>query len=210
MSSYKFDESEEGYRRNLNLFQAPPVDTAVFGREWISFRPVNQITKASPIHFTIPSTSSDYKDLRKSMLYMKCRILKDGKPVTKENKVAFANLTLQSLMRQIDVSLQQQVINTTVGLNYSYKAMLDTLLWYAEDPKETHLQSQLYFKDDAEKIDATNPETGGNLGLLERWQYTQNGQAVDLQGGLYIDIFQQDKLLINGSASRCEHIPKYG
>ena len=132
------------------------------------------------------------------MLHIKCRILKDGDTVTATDKVAFANMPLQTLIRQLDVSLQQKNITTGVGLNYSYKALMDTLLWYQEDPKETHLQSQLYFKDDAGSMDAADPELGSNIGLLQRWEYTKDGQVVDLEGGLYVDLFQQDKLLING------------
>jgi hypothetical protein len=132
------------------------------------------------------------------MLHIKCRILNGGDPVTAKDKVAFVNMPLQSIIRQLDVSLQQQNITTGVGLNYSYKAIIDTLLWYQEDPKESHLQSQLFIKDDADFINAVDPEIGGNIGLLQRWDYTKDGQVVDLEGGLYVDICQQDKLLING------------
>ena len=115
--------------------------------------------------------------------------------MTATDKVTFSNLTLQSIIRQLDVNLQQKTVSTSVGLNYSYKAMINTLLWYQEDPKETHLQSQLFIKDDAEGITATDPE-GKNLGLYERWMYTKDGQIIDLKGGLYVDICQQDILLI--------------
>ena len=198
MSNYKYDESEEGFQQSLDLFKSAPVNTAIFNRQWISFRPISQITKGSPIHFCIPSTSSQYKDLRRTRLYLRCRILKNGVPVTEKDPVAFANLTLQSLIRQLDFSLNQRVTTSGVGLNYSYKSMLDTILLYHLEPKLSHMTSQLWFKDDSGSVDDANPDTGGNLGLYQRWEYTKNGQEVELEGGLFVDICQQNKLLLNG------------
>ena len=127
--AYKFDGSKEGFDANLDIFKPPPVDTAVYKREWISYRPVSQITKGSPIQFTIPGSSSDYKDLRKMNRHLKCKIKRqDGEAVEQDAKVGFVNLALQSLFRQVDVTLQQQNTTSGVGLNYPYKAMIDTLL----------------------------------------------------------------------------------
>ena len=112
----KFDGSEEGFERGLDLFKPPPVNTAVYKRECVSYRPVSQITKGSPIQFTIPGTSSDYKDLKKMMLYLKCRIKKqNGAPITKEDSVGFCNLTLHTLFRQVDFCLQQMGMTSRHG-----------------------------------------------------------------------------------------------
>ena len=198
MSIYKFDKSEEIFQARLDLFKPLPVDTSVFKSEYVTYRPVSQITKGSPITFTIPPTSSAYKDLKRTLLHVKCRILKDGKPVTAENKVALANLSLHSIFRQVDVSFQQNVITTSVGLNYGYKSILDSILYYTEEPKESHMGSAMYFRDDAEGINDPNPDLGKNLGLAQRWEYTKNGQVVDMEGSMFVDIFQQNKLLVNG------------
>ena len=197
--AFKFDNADEGFPSSLDLFKPPVVNTAIYRREWISFRPVSQISKGSPILFTIPGSSSDYKDLGKSTIYVKCRILKqDGTPVTPEDNVAFSNLSLQSLFRQVDVSLQQQSTTSSIGLNYPYKAMLDSLLKYEEDPKETFMQAQLYYKDSAYFMDDSNPTTGGNVGLSQRFEFTKDGAYVDLEGPVYADLCQQEKLLLNG------------
>ena len=197
--SFKFDDAEEGFDRSLDLFKSPPVDTAIFKREWMSYRPVSQLSKGSPIQFSLPGTTSDYKDLKKIVLYLKVRILKeDGSPVTDENNVSFVNLSMQSLFRQVDMSIQQQVLTSGVGLNYSYKAYLDTLLKYDEEPKETQLQSQLYFKDSSNSMDDEDCIEGANTGLMQRYIYTKNGKYVELEGPLFIDLCQQDRLLVNG------------
>ena len=206
--AFKFDGSEEGFESGLDVFKPPPVNTAVYKRELMSYRPVSQITKGSPIQFTIQGTSSDYKDLKNTMLYLKLRITNEnGDPITAEDRVGLSNLSLQSLFRQVDFNLQQQGMTTGVGLNYPYKAMMDTLLQFEEDPKETQLQSQLYFKDSSHYMDSPDPREGSNLGLLLRSQFTENGQYVDLEGPLYIDVCQQDRFLINGVQIDVKLIP---
>lgn len=197
--AFKFDKAEEGYSSKLDIFKVPPVDTSIYKQEWMNFRPVNPITKGSPIQFTISSASSDYRNLKKMMLHVKCKILKaDGKAVDDKDKVAFVNLTLHSLFKQVDVALQQTVVNPSVGQNHSYKSMMDILLNYEEDPKETFIQAQGFYKDTAGSMDDVDPEEGSNLGVSERWLLTKTGQVLDLEGPLYSDICQQNRLLING------------
>lgn len=196
--SFKFDNSEEGFDPSLNLFKAPPMNTAVYKKEWVSYRPITQLTKGSPIQFSIAGTSSDYKDLKKMALYLKVRILQpDGSPITENDDVAFSNLTLQSLFKQVDVCLQQNNLSSAVGLNYAYKAMLDTILKYDEEPKETQLQTQLYYKDTANFMESSYHDSG-NLGLIQRGELTAKGNYIELEGPIYTDITQQDRLLING------------
>jgi hypothetical protein len=100
-----FDLAEEGFDPCLDLFHSPPVNTAIYQREYVSYRPVTQISKEAPIVFSIPDSSSDYKDLKKTILHIKARILKDGTPVKRTDKVAFCNLPIQSIFRQVDISL---------------------------------------------------------------------------------------------------------
>ena len=75
MSAIKYSPyiPKGGFDTSLDLFKAPPVNTAIEKREWISYRPVSQITKGSPIHFTISGTSPDYKDIRKTLLFVECK-----------------------------------------------------------------------------------------------------------------------------------------
>lgn len=197
--AYKLDGAPEGFSPSLNIFQTPPCQTSIYGREWVSYRPVSQISKGSPIQFRIGGTSSAYKDLRKMLLYVKVRILKpDGQRITKDDPVGFSNLALHSLFKQVDLTLQQQPVSTGVALNYAYKAMIDTLIKYDLEPKVTQKQSALYFKDTAGYMDSSNPYEAENVGLLERAQLTQSGDYIELLGPLFCDLTQQKRLLLNG------------
>lgn len=194
----RFKEGGVGYDSNLSLFESPPIETATDKTEWIEYRPVTQITKGSTIEFYIPGTSNDYVDLKHSRLFIKCKITKhDGSPVEEVAKAAFINLPLHSLFRQVDVALQQHVITPSVGQNYPYKAIIDTLLSHERPPYKAVLQSELFFKDSANYMDSLVSESG-NAGLMGRAEYTDGGKSVDLEGPICMDICQQERLIMNG------------
>jgi hypothetical protein len=189
---------QEGHSPALAIFQTPVVDTGVESVEWVGFRPVSQLAGGGPIEFNIPGHSTSYIDLKRTRLHIKLRLLKaDGSPVGDQNLVSLVNLPLQSMWSQVDVALQNQVVSPNIGNNYAYKSMIDVLLQNEEDPKLTQLQSQLYFMDSHGYMDDPDP-SGNNNGLLKRWEFTKEGAAVDMEGNLFIDIFNQDRYLLNG------------
>ena len=80
---------------------------------------------------------------------------------------------------------------------YPYRAYIETLLNYGPAAKQSHLTTNLWISDESGKMDAL-PGTGINLGLVERQEYTKNNKTLDLIGHLHCDVFNQDKLLLNG------------
>jgi hypothetical protein len=184
--------------KELALFQIPAKDTGDQGREWITYRPINQLTDGATLEFNIPGTSTQYVDLKRMQLHIKATITKeDGTPIDQTgddaDSVGVANAPLHTMFSQVDLSLQQQPMNQ-VGPNYPYKAYLD-LLFDTEDTQE--LYNQLFIKDDGGSIDMdVSDPSGTNQGLFNRSMYTY-GKTVDLIGGLKLDICQQDRLLLN-------------
>ena len=143
-----------------------------------------------------PGTSAEYIDLSRSKLKVKARIVKNnGSPIKAENHVALVNLSLSSIFRQVDVQMQEKLVGSGTNIWYPYKAMLDTLLKYNHDVKEGPLQSELYYKD-VGVMDAT--PLGNNSGLMSRYQYTAVGNEVTLEGPVQSDVFQQERLILNG------------
>ena len=144
---------------------------------------MGQINKGSAIEFNVPGTSNDYIDLAKTRLHVKLRILRtDGTPIDSSDEVSLSNLCLHSLWCQVDVSLGQKVITTSIGINYPYKAILDVLLHYGHDAKDSQLQAEGYYKDTAGAMDMTS----GNSGYLQRRTLTRYG-ICDFEGSVYID-----------------------
>ena len=193
----------ESHNKAMSIFDYPQSNSAVYSSEWVEYRPVSQLTPGSALEFNIGGGSTDYIDLTQTRLHVKCRILKaDGKPVEKINYVGLENLALQSLFSQVDLNLQQKPL-PGVGSNYPFKAMMDVLSNYRYNYNKVMLQSQLYFKDQSGSMDGgASPDVKKdgelNVGLLHRRTFTKDGQITDLEGPLFLDLFQQERNLING------------
>lgn len=199
----------EGHQDNVSLFYTPTSDPTVKSREWVEHRPVGQLSADAALEFSVSGNSSKYIDLRQTRLKIKLRILQgngeklpsslpvDLGPVPNEAKVAPVNLFLQSMWKQVDVSLQQQVVSPNISTRYPYKSMIDVLLGYGEEAKRTQLQSQLYYKDQG-NVSCNDSIEGTNSGLLMRAIYTEKSQYVDLEGPLYIDILETSRYVLNG------------
>ena len=197
--AFKFENSLEGYQSNLALFHPKPVDTGIEQIQYIDYRPISQLSSGSFVEFNISPTSMEYIDLRKTRLHLKVRILRnDGTQVTPEDKVGFVNLPMQSMWKQCDLSLQQVNISPTTSCFYAIKSYIDCILSNSEDASESQLQNQGFYKDTAGYMDATDPTIGGNLGLGQRYLWTKDGNAFDMEGPLYTDCCQMNRLILNG------------
>ncbi len=189
----------QGHQECLALFRPKPIDTSIEKVEYVEYRPVSAINRNNVIEFNVDGNGSNYINLRSTKLYVKARILhKNGTPVSLEDKVAFVNLTLCSLFKQCNISLQHKLISSCLSTHYAYHGFLSTLLCFSEDAKESQLQSQLYYKDTAGFLDSTDATIGGNFGLTQRWNWTKDGKCVDMEGPIHIPIMQQGRLLLNG------------
>lgn len=117
------------------IFQPTLSEKSVEKLYWVEYRPTSQITDKGPIDFVIAGTSPDYVCLHKTYLHTKVKITDlDGTDLAAANNIveniAMTNLSQSSLFRQVDVTLNQQIINPSVGTNYPYKSYIDVLLKY--------------------------------------------------------------------------------
>lgn len=188
---------EENHVHKMSIFEPPPTDTAIQVREWIEFRPVNQLGEDAAIEFHVPPQSTGYMDLKLCRLNVKIKITNaDETSVTRDDVVSLINLPLHGMFSQIECQLQQKSVSD-VGTNYPYKAYIDTLMT-TDESKHVFNSSQLFIKDTSGQFDSPDAKTGPNLGLFERWTYTRDGGLLDLEGALILDVFQQDRLILNG------------
>ena len=186
------------HQEGLSLFSLPPSDTAYQAREWIEYRPSNQVTSTSLIDFNIPPQSSAYIDLKHSVLNVKLRLTDaQGLPIKHDVAVALINLPLHTIFRQVDVTFQQTPLSN-IGSNYAYKSYIDTILKTSQATQTNILTSQLFYKDTGDTPDEADAKASGNLGLFSRYFATSGGKIVDLEGPLFLDLFQQSRLLVNG------------
>ena len=188
---------EENHVQQMSIFEPPPTNTAILVREWIEFRPINQLGEDAAIEFHVIPQSTGYMDLKQSRLNVKVKIIKeDGSSVTKEDVVALVNLPLHCMFSQVDCQIQQTSVSE-VGTNYPYKAYIDTLLT-TDFSKMILNSSQLFVKDTLGAFDDPDAKGGLNTGLYQRWLATIDGGVLDLEGPVLLDVFQQDRLVLNG------------
>ena len=115
------------HQEGLSLFSLPPSDTAYQAREWIEYRPSNQVTSTSLIDFNIPPQSSAYIDLKHSVLNVKLRLTDaQGLPIKHDAVVALINLPLHTIFRQVDVTFQQ----TDTSVKHWFKLHVQKLYRY--------------------------------------------------------------------------------
>ena len=106
------------------------------------------------------------------------------------------NNWLHSLFSQVDVYLNDTLL-TPSSNTYPFRSYVETLLSYGTEAKKTQLTSQLWYKDTAGHMESTTAN-GGNLGLVQRGRYLAESRVVDMMGRLHVDLFLQDKFLLNG------------
>ena len=185
----------------LDLFTVPPTQTSILSGTWDEYHPISNLLDGSPIEFHIAGTPEEYVDLVQTKLHIKAKVTNgDGTRLAVDAPVAPANLFLQSLFSQCEVSLNEKLVSVASN-NYAYRAYLETLLNYGKEAKETQLTSALFFKDKAGMMDECDPNANAdvvNTGLKKRYEYSARSRTIDMIGPLHSDIFMQDKLLLSG------------
>jgi len=106
------------------------------------------------------------------------------------NTVGCANNLLHSMFSSLNASLNGKPV-TLYETNYHYKAYLEKLLNYGFDVSGTHLVSNFRYLD-------SPGELKDNSGFAKRLNYLSNGKTLELYGRVHADLFNSDKMLING------------
>ena len=88
-----------GQPAELSIFTLPANQVAIQKIYYSECRPVSSFqSDEAPIEITVPGQGNEYIDLRRSRMYVKCKIVKaDGSPLAANEKTGIINLPLQSL-----------------------------------------------------------------------------------------------------------------
>ena len=137
MSKLSAEDFHEVQPSQLSLFELPGHQTAIQSIQYEQVRPSEHFTNNSPIQFTIPGGEMQYRDLKRSTMSLKVRLVNADGSYISDLPVGPVNLTLHALFSQVDVTIQNKIVTSTTG-HYPYKAMIQTLLKYGNDSK-SHL-----------------------------------------------------------------------
>jgi len=188
------NQSCECLKSELDLFSVPPTQTSVENGNWIEYHPLTTVGDDSPIEFDINGTGEDYIDLANTMLLVRAKITNvNGTNTADADPVGPVNLWLHSLFSQVDISLNGTQVTTSTN-TYPYRAIIETLLSYGDDAKESQLTSALFYEDQAGRMDVVDfGEATRNRGLWNRSRFTHGSRVVDMIGRIHADIFFQNR-----------------
>ena len=104
-----------------------------------------------------------------------------------------------SLFNQVEVILGGKLISSATN-TYAHRSILEVLLNYDKEAAESQLGCGLLCKDTVgqmEEMDiSANPVL--NTGLRTRSEWTKTSKIVELQGRIHLDLFNQEKRILNG------------
>ena len=189
-------QSQESVTSQLNLFQLAPTDVSTLqGVEYVPFYPRVSIKEDfNPLDIIVqfPDNAS-YLDLANSFLKMSCRIvMQDGKKCTEGDKVAPCSLVMQALWRQLEVSLNRQLISDSNNF-YPYISYLNRFLSTSEETKKTFLRDEFYYPNE----ECNKYET--DKGFVSRYEMTKESGVFHVAGNILCNIFNQSRYLPGGS-----------
>lgn len=202
--AFLHNHTSECMTSELDIFSIPPTQTSIESSSYLHYKPVASLTDNSdaPIEFVVPSAGEHYLDLAHTMLYLQVKITPNHS--LQENvKVGPVNNFLHSLFNQIDIFFNNKLVTPTSNA-YAYRAYIETLLNYGPAAKDSHLTAGLWYDDEPLKFEALPdaPLADRNSGLSKRQAFSLHAQTFDMMGHLHCDIFNQDKMLINGVEMR--------
>ena len=166
-------QSCEGVKSELDLFAVPPTQTSIEHGGWIEHQPITSLDSGGPIEFVVPGAGDAYIDLANTYLLVRAKVVRGvGTDIADDTPVAPVNNWLHSLFSQVDVHLNDTLV-TPSSNTYPFRAYVETLLSYGAEAKKTQLTSQL-------------------------WYNIAGSRVVEMMGRLHVDLFMQDRFLING------------
>ena len=92
---------EEVFPAALSLFEPIPINVGYQKIQYVDYHTSSHLNNGSCLNFTIPATSSQYIDLKRSRLCVKAYIMKeDGTKPNNSDIIAPVNLVLHSYLRR--------------------------------------------------------------------------------------------------------------
>ena len=193
-------QSCEGVNTELYLFIVTPTQISIVDSHVVEHQPTASLDSDGPIEFLIPGSGDNYLDLASTTLHVQVKVTQaNGDDLDLADPVGPVNNWLHSLFSQVDVYLNGTLVTPSTN-TYAYRAYIETLLSYGTDAKVTQLTSQLWHKDTATHMDAVEIVDGpaANEGFVARRANIVRSRGVDMMGRIHVDLFLQDKFLING------------
>jgi hypothetical protein len=189
----------ECLKSGLDIFLNRSIQTSILNSHTVTYKPIAPADNPCQLEFHCSGHSDFYIDLNSVPILLRVKLVKtDRTDLTsaEPNTVGCVNNLLHSMFSSLSVSLNGKPV-TFHETNYHYKAYFEKLLNYGADASKTHLLSSFWILD--------SPTSDGSLtadeekkGYAARVNYLSNSQTIELYGRLHADLFNSDKMLLNG------------
>ena len=194
----------------FDIFTVPPTQSTIEQDLLTEHRPISTLDPRACIEFNFSSGIDEYLRLDKSLFFMKLRITIE-KPLNAEvkmvdwGKVSTVNNLLNSLFKQIDLTIGDRIINPP-HQTYSYKTDIELKLGKSREAKETFLNSSFWFEKQETNPETPNSEINGLIKPESTSDLTKS-KEIDLLGKIHLAMFEQPKALLGGCNIRIKFIP---
>ena len=188
---------------SLCIFDKPGILTDIQRTYPVNYYPVASLTNGAPIEFFVPGNAEDYIDLNDIKLYVKLKVTKsDGSAIDQTTDfVGLANLPISTLFQDVMLMIGETQIEGG-NMDYPLRAYLRTLFQFQPSAQNAQMQTFGWFKDQAGKFDNKT-----NTGFVKRQNLVGNSKVIEFLGPLYLDFFNQDRLLISQTDIRIKLMP---
>lgn len=214
------ESTDLAYDDTLNLFSLPLSNMGVTDVKYLTHKPINQFSTEGDVKFHVAGAGTAYIDMASVYMKTSVRIVKaDGSklPVKSKRKdspedgdgggapdtskegewsVGAVNNLAHALWDQVEVRLNDRVV-TGGQTGYSYKALINTLLGERE-LNDSQLECAMFIKDTANCMEDVSLDFGGNEGFRQRAGLLKESKTVELLSKVDVDVFNVNKLLLNG------------
>lgn len=197
------NKSVPSTKTELDLFTVPPTQVVVKRGFWDEIQPMNPITDEGPYKFRIPP-DPHYMQLNKNYIYLQLKLKKPPAIASTTGgaatipTVAPINLLGKTFFKQILFFINGQQVSDSSD-KYAYRAFFETELNFGYDAKHSHLQSAFYYRESGANVDTENNES-----FTKRAGIFKDEQIIELIAPLHIDMFLQDRFLLNYTDIRLE------
>ena len=215
---------------SMEFFARPRVNFGQNSTRYVDILPRTTRTGSSEnVEFLVPGNSKEFIDFSRSHLYVKAQIVKeDGTPfkyVTTPNAphvhepaspdndyaVPIDNF-LHSMWKSVNVQVGDTMVSSS-GTLYAFHAYIETMLTTDKGDVDRLMQNQLQQLDTGHPVKEAKPtqhvQDEMNTGAKNRFYKTSLGRVFEMQGPLMTDIWDADRLLLNGTEMYVTLIPNF-
>lgn len=175
-------------KSELLLFDELPVQSSMTSSTWVDYHSVSDPKSSTQLEFVIPGSQDEYVDFNDTKLYLELQLQKQPAAAV----VGPVNLLLNSLFADVAVQLNDVTIQGAEPY-YPYKAMLESLLLFDRETKQTQLAAAGYVED----LPGKHNDAATNTSHTVRATWlNQTNKVLELCGPLHVDLATQPRYLL--------------